>query len=278
MAASIIQPDHTLEDRIYILQKSKLTPDARGILEEAARLLGDGRQTEALALVDKAEAVSSSASNYETGHIGASTPSGEPGAPNVGKPLAAQLATDIADGLSKVLVGAIENLERHIAGETRGLTSALSERLDKIQSTVECLQPLTQQLDSLVQAGTAVEAKYEQLVAITASLQEAHFRRDAEIGDLRQQVQDLSASASDRINEICHRLEEQERQISTANSTTSELAVRIAAAAERLERHAGAVRALHQDRQQRSAALDQVAELLGRLRTPAETQEAIADL
>lgn len=275
---SILQPDHTLEERIYDLKKRSLSAAAARILEEAMQLLGNGRHIEAAALVDKAEAMSPPVLAGAAVQAGAAGGSGENVRANLAQPFAARLVTDISDGLTRVLLGAIQELEAHLAGETRSLTSALSERLDKIQATVEHSQAMAQRLDGLAEAGVAVEAKYAQLATVTASLQEAGSRHDAEIGALRLQVQDVSALARDRVDEICRRMEEQERQLSSANSTTSELATRIAAAAERLERHAGAIRALHLGHQQRAAALDQVAEVLGRMRAPTETPEAIAAL
>jgi hypothetical protein len=275
-AASIIQAEHTLEERIYDLQRHDFGAGVRQILEEAAQLLGEGRHIEASTLVEKAEAVSSSVSAGQSGEVGAPGASGDTNAAKM-KNLAAKLVADIGTGLAKVLVGAIEDLEQHITGETKAWTLAFSERLDKIQATIECLQPIAERLDILVQAGAAVEAKYEQLAAITASLQAADSRHDAEIGALRNQFESLSAFSRDRIHEICQRIEEQERLISTANSTTCELTARVAAAAERLERQASAIRSLHQAHQQRAAALDQVAEVLGRMR-PNEIPQPIAEI
>ena len=275
-AASIIQADHTLAERIYALQKRDLSAGVRQILEEAAQLLGEGRHIEASALVDKAEAISSCVPASQSGGAGTPAASGDPNAAKM-KTLAAKLVADIGTGLAKVLVGAIEDLEQHLTGETRAWTSAFGERLDKIQAAVECLQPIAERLDILVQAGAAVEAKYEQLAATTISLQEAHCRHDAEIGALRNQFESLSAFSRDRIHEICQRIEEQERLISTANSTTFDLTTRVATAAERLERQASAIRAVHQAHQQRAAALDEVAEVLARMRST-EIPQPIAEI
>ena len=277
-AASISQPDRPLDERIWNLRKRDLSAAVRQIVEEAAQLLGDGRVVEASALIDQAEATSSLASTSEAGYAETLANCDEAAGSDVEQALAARLVTDIANGLAKVLVEAIQGLERHFTGETRRLTSALSCRLDRIQANIECLQPLTERLESLVQSGAAVEARYEQLAATTACLQEADSRHDAEIHTLQLQLQELSVSSRDRMNEICHRIEEQERLISSANSTTSDLTARIEAVAERLERHADAIRSLHQEHQQGAAALNQVAEVLGRMRTAAEALQTVAAL
>jgi len=257
MAASIIQPDRTLEERLYGLRKRNLDGALRRILEEATQLWGDGRHIEAAALVDKAEAMSSTAP--APGPRVAETPAA---APEIA--FGERLAADIAAGLSKVFTGAIHDLQRHILAETTNMTSTLGERLDKIQASVESLSPLDERLNGLAQA--------------TATLQEADARRGAELNALRVQVLDLSAVTTNRVDEVCRRIDDQERQISTANATTSDLAARMAAAATRLERHAAAIRVLHQEHNHRAAALDQVAEVLTRARTVAENPEAIAAL
>jgi hypothetical protein len=185
--------------------------------------------------------------------------------------VAAKIAGDIAKGLANVLVGALQHLERHVTGEGRRLTSALSQRLDRLQASVESLQPLSGRIEDLVQAGAAVQEKYEQLAATTASLQKADAQRAADIGALRAQVQELSSSSVARVDQICRRMEGQARDIASANSTFSELTSKFAAAAQRLERHADAIRSLHNEHTQRSAALDQIADALARLR-PANGQ------
>jgi chromosome segregation ATPase len=182
------------------------------------------------------------------------------------EPLAVRILTTVANGLANVLVSAIQDLERHMTGETKRLASALDQRLDKLQATVETLQPLHERLDNLAEAGIAVQEKYEQLAAATVSLQDADARHNEEIGVLRLQLQELS-SATTHIDELCRQIEGHERQITAVNSTISELTSRISAAAERLERHTGAIRALHQGSQQRTFALDQVAEVLSRMKT-----------
>jgi chromosome segregation ATPase len=273
-AASIIQPDHSLEERVYDLQKRDSSVLVRQILEEATHLLGEGRHVEASALVDKAEAMSS-ASVRESDRTDTAAGCVDPNAAKM-KKLAAKLVADIGNGLAKVLVGAIEDLEQHITGETRSLTSAFSHRFDKIEAAIECLQPIAERLELVVQSGAVADAKYAQLAAATASLQEADSRHDAEIGALRNQFEGLAAFSRDRTNEICQRIEEQERLIATANSATSELTARIAASAERLERQASAIRALHQAHEERATALGQVAEVLGRMRTTAEIPQTIA--
>jgi hypothetical protein len=271
--------DHSLGERIYQMQKLDLDAGVREVLEEASQLCAEDRHIEASALAEKAEAMLSAGSPSEP-HLPMASPhrDGEtkPEAATSEEPLAVRILTTVANGLANVLVGAVQDLERHMTGETERLVLALDQRLDKLQATVESLQPLHDRLDNLAEAGIAVQEKYEQLAAATVSLQDADARHSEEVGVLRLQVQEMS-SATTHIDEVCLRIEGYERQISTVNSTISELTSRMAAAAERLERHAGAIRALHQGSQRRTFALDQVAEALSRMKTvEGDEREAIA--
>ena len=278
MAAGAALPDQKLEDRIHQLHKLPVDLGLRPILEEAMQLCGVGRHLEAAALVEKAEAMSSLVS-----HQGAGPKEVPPGPKRedprqtraADQPLAARLAADIANGLTNVLVRAIQDLERHLTGENSRLSSLFGDRLDKLQRSVESLQPLHERLDHLVQAGIAAQERFEQLTATTASLREAYAHLDSDIGVLKRQVDQVSASTSSRVDEACRRIEGQEREISAINSGMSELASKIAAAAERLARHAHAIRTIHDSHQERTEVLGQVSQLLDRLRNAPVSTEAI---
>jgi len=279
MAAPAGVSDQKLEDRIYDLHRRSVDPAMRQILEEATQLCGAGHHMEAAALVEKVEAISSLISNQEAGpgqHAPGSGTENPSDAPAAAMPLAARIAADIASGLTNVLVRAIEGLERHITDESGRLKSTFGERLDKLQSSVEGLQLLHDRLDHLVQAGAAVQEKFDQLAATTISLREAHARLDTDVAALRSQMDELSVSTSSRVDEACRRIEGQEREICTMNSGISELASKVTAAAERLERHAHAIRTIHDSHQERAAVLGQVGELLDRLRSAQVSPETIA--
>jgi methyl-accepting chemotaxis protein len=262
MAAFAGVSDHSLEERIYQLQKLSADPGMRQVLEEAMRLCGDGHHMEAAALIEKAEAMSLTASGPRI--VSPSKAEGE-------RSLGARLAGDIANGVTSVLVRAIDDLERHLTAQNGILIATFAEKLDKLlQNSVESLQPIHDRLDKLEGAGAAAHTKVEELAATTTFLREAHSRLDTDIGVLRLMMDQLSASTSSRVEEACRRIEGQEREISMINSGFSDVASKVAAAAERLERHANAIRAMHDSHRERTVVLGQVGELLERLRgTPA---------
>jgi predicted nucleic acid-binding Zn-ribbon protein len=275
MAAPAGVSDQKLEDRIYDLHRRSVDPAMRQILEEAMQLCSAGHHMEAAALVEKAEAISALVSQ-NGGVSGEPRRENAPETPGAELPLAARIAADIANGLTNVLVRAIQDLERHISTENDRLGSTFGQRLDRLQNSVEGFQVLHDRLDHLVQAGAAVEEKCDQLAATTTSLREAHARLDTDMAEVRSQMDYVSASTSSRVDEACRRIEGQEREICTLNSGISELASRVTAAAERLERHANAIRTIHDSHQERTAVLGQVGELLERFKSAPESPETLA--
>src|SRR5215469_3559910 len=65
MSAVSMASDHSLEERIYQMQKLGLDSGVREILEEASQLCAEGRHIEASALAEKAEAMISAAAPSE---------------------------------------------------------------------------------------------------------------------------------------------------------------------------------------------------------------------
>jgi chromosome segregation ATPase len=183
------------------------------------------------------------------------------------------MATDLANGLTQVLVRAMQDLERHVSTESERLGSTFGQRLDRLQSSMEALQPLHHRIEQLFQTGAAVQKKVDELAAATASWGEAHARLDSDVAALRLQMDQLSASMSSRVEEVCRRVEAQEREISTIQANASELASKMAVAAERLEKHATAIRSLHDSHRERTEVFGQMGELLHRLNhRPAATE------
>src|SRR6266849_208962 len=80
------------------------------------------------------------------------------------------MAGKLADGLSKILLGAFQELERHIVGESRKISASIEQQLGRLQATVESfaqLQTKFEQLTAAVSeqrsAGASVVQKYEQI-------------------------------------------------------------------------------------------------------------------
>src|SRR5690349_12246366 len=57
LRGAVMTADQLLQEAIIELQKRDLTPETRHVVDEAARLLLDGRDIEARALIEKAQAI-----------------------------------------------------------------------------------------------------------------------------------------------------------------------------------------------------------------------------
>ncbi len=180
---------------------------------------------------------------------------------------------DVANGLAKVLVSALQDLQQHIAGETRKLATSFNQQLDRLQATVESLLPLGERIEQLTGAiseqkavGLAAHEKCSQLAAETALLREADGRHENAISALRAEMQERTASVSERLDALTARLGLQQEEISAVKSSVSDLSPRVATLVERLDRQAEAIRSLYETESHRGAAMDELVNAMGRLR------------
>ncbi|HZS52064.1 MAG TPA: hypothetical protein VFA54_14450 [Bryobacterales bacterium] len=268
--AAVTATDRNLEDQIFQLQKMDLDSRVKEIVEEAAQLSMQGRHLEAAALVEKAEAMRAAIA-AETPSAG--LPPAETQPPAEGEQVVARLVGDVANGLAKVLVSALQDLEQHIAGETRKLATSFNQQLDRLQTTVESLLPLGERIEQLAGAiaeqkavGLAAHEKCSQLAAETALLREADGRYENALGSLRAEMQERTASVSERLEALTGRLGLQQEEISAVKSSVSDLSPRVATLVERLDRQAEAIRCLYETESHRGAAMDELVNAMGRLR------------
>jgi hypothetical protein len=262
MSAATIATERNLEERIFQLQRLDLDARLRQIVDEASHLCGEGRYIEAAALVEKADALWAAAN-------GGSAP--EPGSSSndvaaIDQDWASRLVADVADGIGKVMIAAIQKLERRMTGEARRFADAFSGRLDQLQAMVESLQPLSGQIGQLVQAGLASQEIQEQWALTAASLQEADARHEAEIGALRTEVREGAAATSHRFDEVWGRVVGTEQEMGGVKSSLAEFASHVQASAGRLEQHAEVIRSLVRVHQERNAHLEQLADVLSRMK------------
>src|SRR5205823_2863243 len=114
----------------------------------------------------------------------------------------ANMAGRLAHGLSKIMTGAFEELEHHIVGESRKISTPFGHQLDRLQATVSSLtqlqakfEPLAEAVSEQRSASEAMSRKYEQVSTSVASLEEVSARHEKEIGALRSEATALRAEA-----------------------------------------------------------------------------------
>jgi len=304
--------DRNLEDAIFQLQKLNTENGVKKLAEEAAQLLANGRQIEASALMEKAEAMIAAKSGKATPPVNShsSTPVIPQEKPKVeerakvDEQAMMNMAGKLADGLSKILLGAFQELERHIVGESRKISASIEQQLGRLQATVESfaqLQTKFEQLTAAVSeqrsAGASVVQKYEQISTSVTALEEVSTRHEKEMGAirtestalraetgalrgettaLRNEAKDFSTVITHQMDGLSARIGLHQEELGGLKTTISEISRKVSGFIERIDRQGEVLRALNETQVRRAAALDEVLGVLTRLKAPAEALVAAA--
>src|SRR5579872_2144025 len=288
-----------IEEAIYQLQKSNTEDGVKQLVEEAAQLFAKGRHMEAGALMEKAEALVAN-SGAQPANRPSSAPASKPEIKleeRVDDQAMANVAGRLADGLSKILTGAFQELERHIIGESIKASTSLAQQLEKLRATVESLTLLRGQLEQLTQAvtdhkttGTALGQKHDEVSTQVAALLETTARHQTELGALRgetgtlrtetaalrTEAKDFSAKIAHQVDGVTSRLGLQHEELAGLKSHISDVSGKVTGFVERLDRQAEVLRSLNDTQARRAAALDELLAVLTRLKAPAESMVAMA--
>jgi chromosome segregation ATPase len=282
--------DRNLEEAIFHLQKLHTENGVKQLVEEAAQLFSKGRHMEASALMEKAEAMIAKsgppAPAARAGSLGPAANGEKSKAeerPRADEQVMANMAGRLADGLSRILTGAFQELERHILGESRRISTSFEEQLQRLHGTVDSLTQLKTTFDQLAHsvseqrsAGTALGQKQEQLSGAVTSLQSLTARHETEIGALRSETKDFTTVIVQQMDGFSARLGMHQDELSGLKSTVSDVSHKVAGFIERIDRQAEVIRALNENQVRRAAALDELLGVLTRLKQPAEHMVAAA--
>jgi hypothetical protein len=228
--------DVSLADAVAAFERRDLAPETRQVVDEAARLLDEGRDIEAQALVEKAEALATRRS------CGAAQTRANPMLPPV---MIAPIAEKLAAGFTQVLTSVLEEIYQHTGDRVQTVASRLEERLHGMEATERAASGLEERL-----AQFAAEHR-ERMQALS----QAHEETCGAVRTLQQA--DLDA----RVRAVEHR-------VTLLEQMAGGLEPQIAAALARLDRHTDALRWLEQRQTQRALALNQFLDTLGKLQEP----------
>jgi len=311
--------DRNLEEAIYQLQKLNTENGVKKLVDEAAQLLANGRQIEAGALMEKAEAMIAAKSGkpiFALNHH-SSTPVSNQEKPKVeerGKvdeQAMANMAGKLADGLSKILMGAFQELERHIVDESRKISTSIEEQLGRLQATVQSFTQLQAKFEQLTETvseqrstGTSIVQKYEKISTSFAALEEVSTRHEKEIGAirvesaavrteatalraetgalrgettaLRNEAKDFSTVITHQMDGLAARIGLHQEELGGLKTTVSDISRKVSGFIERIDRQGEVLRSLNDTQLRRAAALDEVLGVLTRLKAPAEQLVAAA--
>jgi chromosome segregation ATPase len=309
-------PDRNLEEAIFQLQRLNTENGVKQLVEEAAQLFSKGRHIEAGALLEKAEALIATSGAPPAGNRHSSTPvshsdqtRGEEHGkvderPRVDEQAMANMAGKLADGLSKILTGAFQEMERHIIGESHKISTSLEQQLNRLQTTTDSLVQLKVKFDQLTEAvseqklaNAAVAQKQDQASGKVASIEETVARHETELGALRGEIttlraetaalrtetgllrteaKDFSTVTAQQIDGVTARLGLHQEELAGLKSNVSQISQKVTGIIERLDRQAEVIRYLNETQSRRSAALDELLGVLTRLKAPAEAMVAAA--
>lgn len=175
----------SLSDALISLQRQDLSPLARQTVEEAVALLGTGREMEAHALLEKAQALAAlgSAARPESKSNGSHQPGSS----------AEQFAARLAADITGVLTRAIQELQHYSAEQTQTLALTLEKRIRTLEDGVRPLAGLPERCDQLAQGFAA------QFESLTARL-DSHEERFAAIDRMAQEFAAVFAGANERLD------------------------------------------------------------------------------
>ncbi len=279
--------DRNLEEAIFELQRLNTENGVKRLAEEAAQLFAEGRQIEASAVMEKAEAMLAVRSGPALPH----GPSSHVIRPRqeertkVDEQTMAKMAAKLADGLSSILTGAFDELERHILGESRKISTSFEQQLDRLQATVGALEQLQAKFKDLSDAVSEVRStasassqKQDQFSTSVAGLEATSARHDKEIGALRGETTALRTEAKDYATVVAHQMDAlsariglHQEDLTGLKSTLAEISRKMAGFGERVDRQSDVIRSITDSQAKRAVAFDELLAVLTRLKEPAET-------
>jgi uncharacterized coiled-coil protein SlyX len=233
----------SLPETVIALERLDLLPETRQVVEEAARLLQDGREMEARALVEKAEAMAAQAGNGKPNGNGKGNGHGNDKSHDTvdrwAGAMIAPIAEKLATGFTAVLTSVLEDIYHHTGDQVQVVASVLEERIHGIEDAL--------------QKTTTVEERLVQLAVEQQALRQAHDATSGAV-DLWHQagLESRLAAVEERVTGIDQIVRDLQPQVTTVLT--------------RLDRQTDALRTLEQRHAQRVSALNHVLDNLSRLR------------
>lgn len=257
---TIVMTERSLEDAIFHLRRINPDKSVQKVVDEAAKLMTQGRQIEAGALIEKAEAMTGT-----NGRVEENSRVEENGRAhdNVQEKFMSRINEKLAGSLAEVLAGAFHELEQHMMDEGKKLNQSFQHQIDKLQTTVESLGALKESLASLAdtvsqhKAASASQEQYNKLATEVAQLHKAEVRHDSDIADIRSKATQLSSEINKHQAELA--------ALKTAVSDRSE---KIISMIDTIDKQSEVIRSLNEAETRRAAALEQALGVFAQLSAP----------
>jgi methyl-accepting chemotaxis protein len=272
--------EQDLSESVIALQRRNLTEETREVVEEAARLLSEGREGEARALLEKADAL---ASQEDTGPRTNTKNSGAVPAPEA---IIAPLAARLAEGFTGLLTSVVKDLHQYTASQIQAASEALENHIEELDAALEDVVSVAERLDQRANdqqtslreihdaQGQMHGAQGEMWEAIQSLQLATHEQRES-ITRLTTARDELTRQVSNQAEAAASRIATLEERMSLLDRLVEEMPGQFSDILARLDHHTEALHALENRHARRVSTLNQVLDSLGRLKEPESADRAL---
>jgi len=250
--------DQLLQEAIIELQKRELTPETRHVVDEAARLLLDGRDIEARALIEKAQAIAvpRTPTDGESPQPDQLAPVNGRMAPSILSRFGGRLALQIESALNETVEELFCDLRAEVAQAAAGLESQLADIHSRLQlvSTLQARVDLVER--EMSSSSAAAREESQRFVSSLEELNQAH----------RSRLDDLSEHVSMRMEKFMSQLAAQEERVDALFGLADNVSARLLSVEAQIERNTSWLRGIQERQAKRAVALSAVLEGISKLR------------
>jgi chromosome segregation ATPase len=239
-----------------------LTAETRHLVDEAAQLLANGRDIEARALVEKAQAIAVPDAHPSNGTTKGTGPvTGE----KVEQTIISRVSIRLAQAITTALTEAVDDLHLNFGAQMKEVARSLEDRLTGIASQLQALPLLHERVERIEQDETAraraAQERWEGLSASVVSLQEADHGR-------RVEAEHFSRSVAVELEMMSARVAAHEERLEALNHFVQDLSLKVLSVVEQIDHQTEALRTMQEHQAQRAAALNAVLDGIAALREP----------
>jgi DNA repair exonuclease SbcCD ATPase subunit len=265
--------DQNLSEAVFTLQRHDLAPEVREVVEEAARLLGEGREGEARALVEKAEALIAMARGSDTtaGKVNGAVTGNGNRAPMV-EALIAPLAAKLATGFTGVLTSVLEEIHHYTGDQIQAVAKSLQDHIAQMQTALRDFAGVGERLEQLANEQHAgllsLRQGQDDLWTAVRALQAADGEQNESIARVSSTTEELSNHLVIHVDGVASRFAAMEERLTALDQFAQDIQPQLDTIAARLDGQTETLLHLEQRQVQRVATLNQVLDSLARLREP----------
>lgn len=265
--------DQNLSEAVFTLQRHDLAPEVREVVEEAARLLGEGREGEARALVEKAEALIAMARGSDTtaGKVNGAVTGNGNRAPMV-EALIAPLAAKLATGFTGVLTSVLEEIHHYTGDQIQAVAKSLQDHIAQMQTALRDFAGVGERLEQLANEQHAgllsLRQGQDDLWTAVRALQAADGEQNESIARVSSTTEELSNHLVIHVDGVASRFAAMEERLMALDQFAQDIQPQLDTIAARLDGQTETLLHLEQRQVQRVATLNQVLDSLARLREP----------